>query len=41
MIGNAFVHECVWIDIELAMDWNGIGIQLVMDGHLIENGLAI
>ena len=25
MIDNAFVHECLWIDIGLAMDWNRIG----------------
>ena len=41
MIGNAFLHEWLWIDIGLAMAGNKIWIRLVMNWHLIGVGLAI
>ena len=41
MIGNAFLHEWLWIDIGLAMAGNKIWIRLVMNWHLIGIGMAI
>ena len=31
MIDNAFVHECLWIDIGLAIDWDQVGDGLALN----------